>query len=69
MEKFDVWVEGYMAKGAKYLGNFVGDDFEDACYNMVVYKGWDVANYAHEDNSYWGCKFFDNEKEARQVFG
>lgn len=75
MKKFEVWAEGYVATGnysqAIFLGEYKGDTFRDAVIN---YK-----NSVTDDNTrrcidvdgmtFGGCRFFDNEKEARKSFG
>lgn len=76
MAKYMLWIEGYQASGdssgAIYLADVVGPTFDQAVQKYVdsltprdkVYwnkskKGW----------SYWGCRAFDNEKDARRSFG
>lgn len=76
--KYDVWVEGFAATGqssiAQFMGTFKGDTFEEAAnaackaffseYNPSLYRGGDG-----QPPSYWGCRMFDNEMDARKSFG
>lgn len=76
MKEWEVWTEGYTASGergdATFHGKFMGETFKDAVIKFrdtkcshpeLVYLGrWDVPDY-------WGCRFFDNEEDARRGFG
>ena len=66
---FEIWTEGYRATGeqatARKLGTAEGDDFRAAC---GAHFGADV-NYDADQQTYWGCRLFDNEEAARQRFG
>lgn len=74
--KYSLWIEGYAVTGnfsnAEYLGEFEGDTFNDACDNWAktirqpeYYKpGTDKYR-----PSYWGCRIFGNEADARRSFG
>jgi hypothetical protein len=73
MREYDIWIEGFAATGnhqrAQYLGKHKGFSFEDACKAACIARKWDMSSYDEKRNSYWGCKFFDNEKGARASFG
>jgi len=73
MKSFSVWSEGYAATGesspAEFLGVFEGKNFKDACYNALVKLEWDLSYYNSKSNSYWACRFYDNEIDARKNFG
>lgn len=74
MEEFEVWSEGYAATGehgtAQFLGKYKGIDFKDACMKMMLDQKWEIDKfYSEKYNTYWGCKFYDNEKDARKHFG
>lgn len=73
MKDFEIWVEGYAATGehapASFEGIYAGNSFKEACVEMMLDKSWDLRYYDKERNTYWGCRFFDNEAEARQTFG
>ena len=71
--KFDVWIEGYLVTGmegvpakAKRVGkDIVADNFPDACEK--VFGGDPVFN--KKRLTYWGCRCFNNETDARLAFG
>lgn len=73
--KYQIWSEGYAATGeysnAQYHGTSEGDTFKEAVDNLL--KTWDqkeVGIYYNPDKlTYWGCRFFDNETDARKSFG
>jgi len=72
-QEWELWLEGYVAtgnrSGARYLGIFVAPTFKEACDlwgNRHANKGY-YSNRGHP--SYWGCRIFDNEIDARRSFG
>lgn len=71
--KFEVWIEGYACTGnsgtAEFLSIEEADSFSEACKKALIRNGWDMSYYDEERNQYWGCRFFDNEIEARKSFG
>ena len=76
MEQFQVWLSGYAATGdrgtASFLGTFEGETFRDAVYKYVETLS-EESKADFKDNDYglrlgWG-KFYDNEKDARKIFG
>lgn len=73
MPRFDVWSEGYSATGgsaqAFYLGSYPAKTFNEACFKALMTKKWDMSFYDMKRNTYWGCRFFDNEADARKSFG
>lgn len=76
MAQFEVWTEGYRCTGdigtAQFHGKFEGETFRDAVYKYVETLS-DDSKSSFKDNEYgmrfWGCEFFDNEKDARKNFG
>ena len=72
-KKYHVWMEGYRATGqssdATYLGSVWATDFKAACELALKLRNWDMDYYDSASNTYWGCRFFDNEAKAREVFG
>lgn len=79
MGKHQVWNEGYATSGesgtAQILtrenGNSLweGNTFQEACENALITLNWDMRYYDKQRNTYWGCRFFDNEAQARKSFG
>lgn len=67
---------------ATFIGKAKGETFKDACMNfeypdniffnetVIVKKGDKLKLDAHYDEpTIWGCRLFDNEKDARASFG
>jgi hypothetical protein len=69
---------------AQYIGKFSGRNFQDACMRFFMAKElesrknydlndeyFDTArfDYNGHSNSYWSRKLFDNEVDARKMFG
>jgi hypothetical protein len=74
MQTYQIWIEGYRATGeegnAQFLGAFSGDDFQDACIKAMKALKWDINTYYdYERNTFWGCRLYDNEVDARRYFG
>ena len=74
MKSFDVWMEGYrVMEGsgtAKFYGTYAAESFPEACKQaMIDHKMYGDGFYNSEENTYWGCNFYDNERDARKYFG
>jgi hypothetical protein len=73
MPRYCIWMEGYAATGehgeATYHGDYAGEDFRSAVERMMHDQQWDFKLYDRQRLTYWGCKFYDNEADARQSFG
>ena len=76
MKRYAIWVEGYRATGehgtATCMGSAIGDTFSDAVRNLLKTKSTADRAYYNLTNTpptYWGCRLFDNEKDARKSFG
>lgn len=75
MKKFEIWTEGYAATGehqpASKMGEAEGETFRDAVLkfmeNYSPRKRRDDFNA--ERLTYWGCRLFDNEADARKSNG
>lgn len=72
MSIYQVWSEGYAAtgnsSGAELLGEAEADDFASAC--STFFEGSDREKYFDQQRlTYWGCRLFDNEQDARKAFG
>lgn len=74
---FEVWMEGYAATGesagAEFYGSYEAGTFKEAVGKAVEkgIKDKKLQESYYEPNklTYWGCRFFDNESEARKGFG
>lgn len=74
----EVWSEGYAATGehgtAIHLGTYKADSFDDAV-EMMLEDHPGLKGHHHRSISddsvhvIWGCKLFNNEKDARKSFG
>ncbi|EBF8123335.1 hypothetical protein ACVY1S_002049 [Salmonella enterica subsp. enterica] len=72
MMKYQIWSEGYEATGnsgsAELLGEVEADDFASAC--SALFEGTDREKYFNKQRlTYWGCRLFDNEQDAKKSFG
>ncbi len=67
-----IWMEGYAATGewgtAHLLGVFEATDFDDAV-KQYSYTTESKIDYRGGEYSFWGCRLFDNEADARKSFG
>ena len=67
---WEIWAEGYVVSGsisgvARLLGTIRAKSFRKACeirFNEDEY-------FDSDSLTYWGCRLFDNETEARISFG
>lgn len=75
MKNWNVWTEGYATTGesgdASFHGTFGGETFKDA---VIAFKNsltdkYSISCIDVEGMSFWGCRFFDNEGDARKSFG
>jgi hypothetical protein len=75
LKKFEVWTEGYRAtgdiSGANFHGIYEGETFRDAVSKFAdsLTDPRSIACINLDVPSFWGCKFYDNEKDARRYFG
>lgn len=69
---FAVWSEGYHVQegkcGAAYHGTHRAATFKEACA-MAMSSSANKPYYNEKSNTYYGCRLFDNEAEARRAFG
>lgn len=72
---FEIWTEGFAVTGqssrAIFHGKFKGETFKDA---VIAFKETVTDKHSRDciDTDklvFWGCRFFDNEVEARKLFG
>lgn len=73
LKTYSIWAEGYRATGesggASHVGSAQGKTFKKACDNLALTDKPFAAYYDSEAVTYWGCKLFDNETDARVSFG
>lgn len=71
MKRWEIWAEGYRAtghgEGAVLLGTATADTFDEAVRAFT----FSMPYVRNEDGvwTYWGCRIFDNEQDARKAFG
>jgi len=74
---YQVWSEGYMATGehglARLMGTVTAESFVEACQILAKEKEWgdlfrDPCSI-EERPSYWACRLFPTEHEAREFCG
>jgi hypothetical protein len=70
--KYEIWAEGFVTNGeqtgARFHGTFEADSFAKAC----DFWARTLPSEKHFDRdrlTYWGCRLFDNEIDARRSFG
>lgn len=70
--KYSIWMEGFQVMEGKataeFLGEYEADTFLEAC-QMAADDHPGYGNYDPKRNCIWGCRLFDNEKDARGTFG
>lgn len=72
MKTYEIWSEGFVtsfeAAGARFHGTSEGETFQEACENYAK-KNENFARYFNPTYlTFWGCKLFDNEADARNTF-
>ena len=73
MKKYEIWSEGFVVmegRGKAQLHGYAeGNTFKEACINYA--KSDKEFDFYFDPNrmTYWGCKLFDNEADARVSFG
>jgi len=71
-KKYQIWVEGFIATGengrAHLAGTYEAEEFSEACAMAAKGRNWgDLFN--PERLTYWGCRLFPTEHEARVFNG
>ena len=73
LKQYDIWSEGFRTNGkassAFFIGTSLGSNFKEACDNLAIRDTNFKRYYSGNDLTYWGCKLFDNEVDARANFG
>lgn len=70
----DLWLEGYQcvecSSTAVFLGTYKAGNLRDAVSQWVNEEPNERKEYVDMLKlTYWGCKFYDNELDARRNFG
>lgn len=73
IKSYEIWVEGFNVTGneslASLAGTSQGASFKEACaYFAECDVSW-AKHYDAANNTWWGCRLFENESEARVAFG
>lgn len=84
MKKYEVWMEGFAITGnmekARKLGEYRAESFNEAVQMCIADEQsgkprpyWVGATNRHPGKGHnwevFGCRIFDNEKDARETFG
>jgi hypothetical protein len=54
---------------AKLIGTVDADTFAEACEKLMAEPPYNDGNFNPEHLTYWSCRLFDNEADARNAFG
>lgn len=72
-KRFEIWSEGYQCTGehagAMLHGTMTAMTFAEACIALAQVDKAFRDNFNADNLSFWGCRLFDNEKDARKSFG
>lgn len=73
VKEFEIWSEGFEVMEGRGLamchGKLTASSFKEACDKLAeIDKGFNLY-YSPEKMTYWGCRLFDNEMQARESFG
>lgn len=76
MAKFDIWTEGFLIQGMDEpaKASLVAKDVEADSFKEAVRKHYSKDGKINslidlERLTYWGCRLYPTEKEARRSFG
>ena len=73
--EYEVWTEGYAATGERgvaiFHGKFKGNSFKEAVieFRDSLTNKHSISCINIEQMTFWACRFFDNEADARKSFG
>jgi hypothetical protein len=69
MKYYEVWCEGYSCTGesapAYKAGEVKAASFAEACQKLFHGR----ADFNPKELTLWACRLYDNEKDARKLFG
>lgn len=71
---YEIWCEGFVTmesrSGAQLLGIIRAESFKSAVIKFFNLHDKTVNDYFDEERmTFYGCKLFDNEADARKTFG
>lgn len=75
MTNYEIWTEGYITNGnrsdATYHGTFSGESFKSAieAFRNSLTDQYSIVCIDINSLTFWGCRFFDNEQDARKLYG
>ena len=80
MKSYDIWIEGYAITGgsgeATHHGSFRAENFDqaidmwlDTMSDEEIYQYYQWYPGREHPHTWWGCRIFDNETDARKAFG
>ncbi|MEO3947605.1 hypothetical protein [Gorillibacterium sp. CAU 1737] len=75
MKRYEIWSEGFADsrdRGQAYrLGYGEGATFREACmaFMNADKEHLQLRYFNGKELTYWGCRLFDNEVDARKSFG
>lgn len=68
--KYTIWSEGFNTTGHSGKAIVMAHDIEASSFEEACLKAFKDDKFFDEKNlTYWGCRLFDNETEARESFG
>lgn len=71
----NLWSEGYSATGnyspVTFHGSFEAETLKEAiqAFKDTLTDPYSISCINVENETFWGCRFFDNEADARKSFG
>ena len=73
MKLYEIWTERDNDYGrncpVRCLGSAEGYSFKDACKRFAERVDWFRQKFDEQNTTYWGCRLFDNELDARKSLG
>jgi hypothetical protein len=72
LKRFEIWSEGYSISGNCDTANLLGVEYAenwDGAIKKLMDKHPNRIELTAHGYTVWGCRLFDNEKDARKSFG
>ena len=71
--RIEIWSEGYRATGERGSATLHGvveaKSLKEACAKLAASDPEFARYYDPKHGTYWGCRLFGNEQDARELFG